>query len=265
MGGSCGDGVGFNMIAGTHSRVRILRRSARGRHAAGNHRALRPRANQAAADLPDRRPISARFSSDYSSRTGTTRTSRSIADLLEPELSLFHGDLVELGKGEVWMRTDRQRTGNTAKWRPSTLKYAGGTVYDPANGIDGQVRDVWIAGGKIVAPPDDPEVRPTRVIDARGLVVMPGGVDMHCHIVGSKVNTARKMCPEQKRRDPASVAPTAPAAARWEACRARLPPATDMPDSVTRPRSTRPFHRWRPAMPTKSLRTPRASTKASTR
>ncbi len=80
------------------------------------------------------------------------------------------------------------------------IKIAGGTVYDPANGIDGQVRDIWIAGGKIVVPPTDPEIRPTRVIDARGLVVMPGGVDMHCHIVGPKVNTARKMCPEQQRR-----------------------------------------------------------------
>ena len=75
-----------------------------------------------------------------------------------------------------------------------------GTVYDPANGIDGEVRDLWIAGGRIVEPPADPEVRPTRTIDARGLVVMPGGVDMHCHIAGPKVNTARKMCPEQKRR-----------------------------------------------------------------
>ena len=80
------------------------------------------------------------------------------------------------------------------------LKIAGGTVYDPANGIDGQVRDIWIAGSRIVEPPTDPEVKPTRIIDARGLVVMPGGVDMHCHIVGPKVNTARKMCPEQKRR-----------------------------------------------------------------
>jgi formylmethanofuran dehydrogenase subunit A len=81
------------------------------------------------------------------------------------------------------------------------LKIAGGAVYDPANGIDGEVRDLWITGGKIVSPPGDPEIRPARVIDARGLVVMPGGVDMHCHIVGSKVNTARKMCPEQKRHD----------------------------------------------------------------
>jgi formylmethanofuran dehydrogenase subunit A len=29
---------------------------------------------------------------------------------------------------------------------------------------------------------------------------MPGGVDMHCHIAGPKVNTARKMRPEEKRR-----------------------------------------------------------------
>ena len=79
-------------------------------------------------------------------------------------------------------------------------KIAGGTVYDPANGIDGEVRDIWILGQKIVTAPADPEVRATRVIDARGLVVMPGGVDMHCHIVGPKVNAARKMCPEQKRR-----------------------------------------------------------------
>ncbi len=78
-------------------------------------------------------------------------------------------------------------------------KIARGTVYDPANGIDGQVRDLWIADGKIVEPPTDPTVRPVRVIDATALVVMPGGIDMHCHIAGSKVNVARKMRPEEKR------------------------------------------------------------------
>jgi len=80
------------------------------------------------------------------------------------------------------------------------FKIAGGTVYDPANGIDGEVRDIWIAGRKIALPPTDPEIKPVRVLDAGGLVVMPGGIDMHCHIVGPKVNTARKMCPEEKRR-----------------------------------------------------------------
>ncbi len=78
-------------------------------------------------------------------------------------------------------------------------KIAGGTVYDPINGIDGLVRDLWIGGGRIVDPPTDPKVRPTRVIDAAGLVVMPGGIDMHCHIAGPKVNLARKMRPDDKR------------------------------------------------------------------
>lgn len=82
------------------------------------------------------------------------------------------------------------------------FKIAGGYVYDPRNGVDGQVQDIWISGGKVVARPEDPEVRPTRVLNAAGLVVMPGGIDMHCHIAGPKVNTARKMRPEEKRKAP---------------------------------------------------------------
>ena len=34
------------------------------------------------------------------------------------------------------------------------------------------------------------------------MVVMPGGVDIHCHIAGPKVNTARKMMPDNKRAAP---------------------------------------------------------------
>ena len=83
---------------------------------------------------------------------------------------------------------------------PEYTKISQGTVYDPANGIDGQVLDLWIANGKIVEPPTDPNIRPVRTIDAQGLVVMPGGIDMHCHIAGPKVNVARKMRPEEKRK-----------------------------------------------------------------
>ena len=61
------------------------------------------------------------------------------------------------------------------------------------HGVDGERRDIWIRDGKIVAAPSDPDVRPDRTLDATGLVVMPGGIDMHCHIAGPKVNTARKM------------------------------------------------------------------------
>jgi formylmethanofuran dehydrogenase subunit A len=81
----------------------------------------------------------------------------------------------------------------------SYFKISGGTVYDPLHGIDGQVRDIWIQSGKIVDAPSDPLVRPDRTLDAAGLVVMPGGIDMHCHIAGPKVNMARRMRPEEKR------------------------------------------------------------------
>jgi formylmethanofuran dehydrogenase subunit A len=79
------------------------------------------------------------------------------------------------------------------------LLIEGGLVYDPANGVSGVVRDLWVSGGKMVAAPSDPAVRPVRRIDAKGFVVMPGGVDMHCHIAGPKVNTGRKMRPEDRR------------------------------------------------------------------
>ena len=82
----------------------------------------------------------------------------------------------------------------------SFLLLRNGTVYDPLHAIDGLQRDIWISNGRVVAPPDDTSIRPDRVIDATGLVVMPGGVDMHCHIAGPKVNAARKMLPEDRRR-----------------------------------------------------------------
>jgi len=79
------------------------------------------------------------------------------------------------------------------------FKIAGGTVYDPVHGVNGERRDIWIREGRIVDAPA-PDVRPDRTLDAAGLVVMPGGVDMHCHIAGPKVNSARKMRPEDKRK-----------------------------------------------------------------
>lgn len=81
----------------------------------------------------------------------------------------------------------------------SLLLLKNGTLYDPANEIDGETRDLWLEEGKVVAPPTDPNIRPTRTLDLTGMIVMPGGVDMHCHIAGPKVNAARKMRPEEKR------------------------------------------------------------------
>ena len=78
-------------------------------------------------------------------------------------------------------------------------KLAGGTVYDPANGVHGEVRDLWLNDGKVVESPADPATIPARTFDLSGLVVMPGGVDMHAHIAGPKVNVARKLRPEDRR------------------------------------------------------------------
>ena len=90
---------------------------------------------------------------------------------------------------------------------PDYIKISQGTLYDPSNGIDGEVQDLWIEGGKIVSPPTNPSVRPSRVIDAQGLVVMPGGIDLHCHIAGPKVNAARRLRPEDRDEvvDPTSL------------------------------------------------------------
>ena len=77
------------------------------------------------------------------------------------------------------------------------LRITGGTVYDPANGIDGVVKDLCIADGRIVA--DDDLDAGARTIDASGMVVMPGGVDVHTHVAGGALNFARGLVPENQR------------------------------------------------------------------
>ena len=77
------------------------------------------------------------------------------------------------------------------------IRISGGAVHDPANGVDGELRDVCLKDGKVVA-----DVGPdARRIDARRMVVMPGGVDIHAHIAGPKVNAARKLTPDDRRED----------------------------------------------------------------
>ncbi len=80
-----------------------------------------------------------------------------------------------------------------------SLLITGGTVYDPINNINGEIRDVWIQDDRIIAAPADLGVKADKTIDASGRIVMPGGIDMHCHIAGPKVNVGRKMRPEEKR------------------------------------------------------------------
>ena len=79
----------------------------------------------------------------------------------------------------------------------SSVRVRGGRVVDPANRIDGQVRDLCWRDGRIVSLHAD---EPTdEVIDATGCTVMAGGIDMHTHIGGGKVNLARLLLPEDHR------------------------------------------------------------------
>ncbi len=81
------------------------------------------------------------------------------------------------------------------------LKIQGGTVYDPTNGIEGQQQDLYIAGDRIVACPEDADTC-SRTLDVTGCVVMPGGIDMHSHIAGSKVNAGRRLMLDSSRDAP---------------------------------------------------------------
>jgi formylmethanofuran dehydrogenase subunit A len=75
------------------------------------------------------------------------------------------------------------------------LKIINGSVYDPIQGLNGQIGTVWVGDdGKICEPPRD--ARSCETVDATGCAVMAGGVDIHSHIAGTKVNSARSMCPE---------------------------------------------------------------------
>ncbi len=77
------------------------------------------------------------------------------------------------------------------------IKFTGGKVYDPANGVDGEIRDIHVRDGRIVTPSAGETVQ--QEYNLAGKVVMAGGIDPHSHIGGGKVTIARMMLPEDHR------------------------------------------------------------------
>ena len=69
----------------------------------------------------------------------------------------------------------------------------GGHIIDPVTGQD-SVEDVWFEKGRIVARPQGRE--PDASFDVAGHIVMAGAIDVHSHIAGGGVNTARLLLPE---------------------------------------------------------------------
>src|ERR1700736_1375329 len=62
------------------------------------------------------------------------------------------------------------------------LVIKGGDVLDPGQSLRGE-RDSGIRGGTIEAiEPEIPAGRALKTIDAAGSLVMPGLIDLHCHV-----------------------------------------------------------------------------------
>jgi formylmethanofuran dehydrogenase subunit A len=80
------------------------------------------------------------------------------------------------------------------------IKFTGGKVYDPANGVNGAVRDIYVRDGRIVTPGANETVH--QEYNLSGKVVMAGAIDPHSHIGGGKVTIARMMLPEDHQHDP---------------------------------------------------------------
>ncbi len=82
--------------------------------------------------------------------------------------------------------------GVAALARPATARAArvdliirGGRVIDPSLRLDG-IRDVAIAGGRIVAVEANLAADAAEVLDARGRLVVPGLIDIHTHYAREK-------------------------------------------------------------------------------
>ncbi len=73
-------------------------------------------------------------------------------------------------------------------------RIAGGRIVDPANGRD-ETGDLWIEDGRIVAPPG-PGRAADVTHDVSGTIVLAGAIDIHSHIAGNNVNTARLLLPD---------------------------------------------------------------------
>jgi dihydroorotase len=63
----------------------------------------------------------------------------------------------------------------------STLHIANGQIIDPSQGLD-RVADLWIQGDTIIGLSPQPALQADRTLDATGMIVCPGLIDMHVHL-----------------------------------------------------------------------------------
>jgi formylmethanofuran dehydrogenase subunit A len=93
-------------------------------------------------------------------------------------------------------------------------RIAGGEIVDPVNNHVG-TGDLWIEDEVIVPPPAGR--KPDLTLDAAGCAVMAGAIDIHSHIGGGNVNTARLLLPEHHKAYAPRPAATPLAQLGWTA------------------------------------------------
>ncbi|MBZ8142247.1 formylmethanofuran dehydrogenase subunit A [Rubrivivax gelatinosus] len=86
----------------------------------------------------------------------------------------------------------------------SSVLIRNGRVIDPANPGSGTVRDVGLVGARITTP--DAGQTWCETVDASGCIVMAGGIDLHTHVGGGKVNLARLLMTDDHRAEAGPIA-----------------------------------------------------------
>ena len=72
---------------------------------------------------------------------------------------------------------------------PERILIKGARVYDPSQEWRGEVRDLYVAGGRISEPFDDPQ----HTIQAGERPLLAGGVDPHCQLAGHGQSLSRML------------------------------------------------------------------------
>lgn len=86
-------------------------------------------------------------------------------------------------------------------------------LYNPARGLVPQTGDLWIDGSCIAEPA--PDAVPDQVIDAKGMIIAPAGVEIHTHVAGYPLSLARRFTLSEGLRENSLLPSPAEAARKY--------------------------------------------------